>query len=76
MALTGLLTIMGTIVAGALLLQWVAARTRRDRVVEAQKIPFLTLYAVLPVSVVLVGLFSFLGNRFRQATVFRLMMAL
>ena len=41
MALTGLFTIMGTIVAGALLLQWVAARTRRDRVVESQKIPFL-----------------------------------
>ena len=41
MALTGLFTIMGTIVAGALLLQWVAARTRRDRVVEPQKIPFL-----------------------------------
>ena len=41
MALTGLLTIMGTIVAGALLLQWVAARARRDRVVESQKIPFL-----------------------------------
>lgn len=41
MAIAGLFTIMGTIVAGTLLLQWLAARAHRTHIAAPQQIPFL-----------------------------------